>query len=74
MQVDLRSDLLAHGNLTKDKMKPVSGLMASRLAWELGAVKYIECSAKTQQGLSDIFAEAVMIVVSPKVTVVAYNN
>jgi len=55
-------------------MKPVSGLMASHLAWELGAVKYIECSAKTQQGLSDIFAEAVMIVVSPKVTVVAYNN
>jgi len=41
--------------------------MASRLALNLGAAKYIECSTQTQQGLIDVFVETVMVATNPEV-------
>lgn len=56
-QVDLREDAVVKDKLTKQKMKPVKKEDGERMASELGAVKYVECSALTQYKLKDVFDE-----------------
>lgn len=56
-QVDLRDDNAVRDKLAKQKMSPVSKEAGERLAKELGAVKYVECSALTQYKLKDVFDE-----------------
>lgn len=43
--------------LREQKMKPVEREDGERMARELGAVKYVECSALTQERLKDVFDE-----------------
>src|SRR6201996_2649245 len=56
-QVDLRDDPAVREKLAKQKMSPVSREAGERMARELGAVKYVECSALTQYKLKDVFDE-----------------
>jgi cell division control protein 42 len=56
-QVDLRDDTAVRDKLAKQKMSPVSREAGERMAKELGAVKYVECSALTQYKLKDVFDE-----------------
>ncbi len=51
-QVDLRDDPTVFEKLARQKQRPVAPELGERLARELGAVKYVECSALTQKGVS----------------------
>lgn len=56
-QVDLRDDSAVVEKLARQKQRPVTFDAGERLARELGAVKYVECSALTQKGLKNVFDE-----------------
>jgi cell division control protein 42 len=56
-QVDLREDTQVVQKLNKQKMSPVKREDGERMAKDLGAVKYVECSALTQFKLKDVFDE-----------------
>ena len=56
-QVDLRDDPAVTDKLARQKQRPVAFDQGERLARELGAVKYVECSALTQRGLKNVFDE-----------------
>ncbi|KAJ3511725.1 hypothetical protein NM208_g15398 [Fusarium decemcellulare] len=60
-QVDLRDDPSVRDKLSKQKMAPVRREDGERMAKDLGAVKYVECSALTQYKLKDVFDEGASI-------------
>lgn len=47
-QIDLRDDPSTIEKLAKNKQKPINPETAEKLARDLKAVKYVECSALTQ--------------------------
>ena len=64
-QTDLRDDPQVREKLAKQKMQPVRKEDGERMAKELGAVKYVECSALTQFKLKDVFDEAIVAALEP---------
>ncbi|QWU88023.1 hypothetical protein CA3LBN_002288 [Candidozyma haemuli] len=64
-KADLREDLHLLDELAAKKQKPVTTEQAEKLARDVGAVKYIECSAATQQGVSDLFDYSIRAVLNP---------
>lgn len=56
-QTDLRDDPSVRDKLAKQRMSPVKKEDGEKMAKELGAVKYVECSALTQYKLKDVFDE-----------------
>ena len=64
-QVDLRDDASTIEKLSKAKQRPISVEAAEKLSRELGAVKYVECSALTQKGLKNVFDEAILAALEP---------
>lgn len=62
-QIDLRDDPSTIEKLAKNKQKPIKQETAEKLARDLKAVKYVECSALTQKGLKNVFEEAVLAAV-----------
>jgi Ras-related C3 botulinum toxin substrate 1 len=65
---DLRSDSDTLSRLADKRLMPIASEQGDRLAKEIGAHKYIECSARTQNGLKSVFDEAIRVVLNPPVT------
>ncbi|KAI9835227.1 MAG: Rho GTPase protein rac1 [Thelocarpon superellum] len=65
-KLDLRDDPSTKEALRQKKMEPIGWERANEVKKQIGAVKYIECSALTQRGLKTVFDEAIRAVLSPK--------
>jgi len=61
-KLDLRESPETIENLKANNMEPVSTEQGEKLAKEIGAAKYLECSALTQKMLPVVFEEAVKTV------------
>ena len=66
-KVDLREDQDTLERLASKKQAPVSLTQGELMKSEVGARKYLECSALTQKGLKAVFDEAIRIVLNPVV-------
>ncbi|GMM28547.1 Rho family GTPase [Martiniozyma asiatica (nom. inval.)] len=66
-QIDLRNDPTALANLSRQHQRPISAQQGERLARDLKAVKYAECSALTQVGLKSLFDDAIVAALEPAV-------
>ncbi|XP_056311394.1 ras-related C3 botulinum toxin substrate 1-like [Danio aesculapii] len=66
MQIDLRKDKLTIEYLEEIKHTPVTFHRGLAKAEEVGAVTYVECSAKTLKGVKTVFEEAVRAVLNPQ--------
>ena len=56
-QIDLRDDAATVEKLAENNQEPLSLDMGDSLAREVRAVKYVECSARSQKGLKNVFDE-----------------
>ena len=54
----LRSDPASLQNLLKQKIDPVSAVLGYKIAREVDAVKYLECSCESMRGVYNVFYEA----------------
>ncbi|ESX01016.1 hypothetical protein KL921_000276 [Ogataea angusta] len=66
-QIDLRKDPTALSNLMRQGQKPITPQQGEKLAKDLKAVKYVECSALSQEGLKNVFDEAIVAALEPPV-------
>jgi Ras-related C3 botulinum toxin substrate 1 len=62
-KIDLREDETTLEELSKQEKKPITQAEAENMVKELGALKYLECSALTRVGLKTVFDEALTSVV-----------
>ncbi|CAG2179906.1 unnamed protein product [Oppiella nova] len=66
-KLDLRDDPKTLDKLKERKMAPITYPQSLAMAKDIGAVKYLECSALTREGLTNVFDEAVRAVSCPQV-------
>ncbi|KAL2747692.1 ras-related protein Rac1 [Vespula maculifrons] len=64
-KLDLREDKETIERLKDKKLAPITYPQGLAMAKEIGAVKYLECSALTQKGLKTVFDEAIRAVLCP---------
>lgn len=67
-QIDLRDDVKTIARLNSMKERAITAEQGHKLAREVGARCYAECSALTQQGLKAVFDEAIITILTPKKT------
>ncbi|KAH8036706.1 hypothetical protein HPB51_004090 [Rhipicephalus microplus] len=65
-KLDLREDKDTVEKLRDRKLAPITYPQGLAMAKEIGAVKYLECSALTQKGLKNVFDEAIRAVLCPQ--------
>ena len=64
-KLDLREDEETVAKLRTNQLTPITYPQGLSMANDVGAVKYLECSAKTNQGLRQVFESAIEIVLYP---------
>lgn len=65
-KLDLKNDKETIEHLKEKKQTPISFHRGLAKAEEIGAVKYLECSARTLKGVKTVFDEAVRAVLNPQ--------
>eukprot|EP00761_Pharyngomonas_kirbyi_P012892 gb/GECH01012919.1/.p1 GENE.gb/GECH01012919.1/~~gb/GECH01012919.1/.p1 ORF type:complete len:199 (+),score=36.62 gb/GECH01012919.1/:1-597(+) len=65
-KLDLREDPEMIKRLNEKNLSPVSQDQGESLAKEIGAYSYMECSARTQKNLKNVFDEAIIAVLFPE--------
>ncbi|MCI4386524.1 hypothetical protein PGIGA_G00063380 [Pangasianodon gigas] len=63
---DLRNDPEVQKKLKDQNQAPITPQQGQALARHIHAVKYMECSALSQDGIKDVFAEAVRAFLNPQ--------
>ena len=66
-QIDLREDEKTRQKLQKRRLKPITLEEGARFAKKMNADCHVECSALTKQGLKDVFDEAILAALEPKI-------
>jgi Ras-related C3 botulinum toxin substrate 1 len=64
-KIDMRNDPDTISRLRNDGLYPISYEQGLSLSNEIGANKYLECSALSQKGLKSVFDEVIKIVITP---------
>jgi len=65
-KLDLRTKQEAIQSLKENNQEPITTSQGEALAKKIGAKKYLECSALTQEGLAKVFEEAVKVILFPQ--------
>lgn len=65
LKTDLREDPATISKLMEKKLLPITYQQGQYLARDIGAAKYVECSAFTQKGLKTVFDETIRAVLNP---------
>ena len=65
-KLDLRDDKETIEKLKEKKLAPLTYSQGLQIGKDVGAVKYLECSALTQKGLKNVFDEAIRAVLCPQ--------
>jgi GTPase SAR1 family protein len=63
---DMKNDQAEINKLREQGQSAITTEQGENLAKKLGAIKYMECSAKTQENLKEVFDEAVRSVLRPQ--------
>merc|ERR1712037_871734 len=66
LKADLKNDDKIKEDLAKRNEEPVTEEAAKKMADKIGAKGYFETSAKDNQGVQELFAEAIKLVCAPK--------
>ena len=61
-RIDCRNDETATKKLSEMGQEPITMQKGQEIAKKVGAVKYVECSAKTEEGLANVIEETVRAV------------
>lgn len=64
-KTDLRDELHVLDELHERNLKPISMQQGQKLAKDVGAIKYIECSAATHHGIQELFDYSIRAVLDP---------
>ena len=64
--LDLREDKETTEKLREKRLAPITYPQGLQMQKEICAVKYLECSALTQEGLKAVFHEAIRAVLRPQ--------
>lgn len=64
-KIDLREDLHVLDDMVAKKQKPITREQGEKMAKSIGAFRYVECSAATQQGVTELFDIAIRSVLNP---------
>jgi len=65
-KLDLREDMDVVAKLRDRRMAPISFQQGSMMQKDIGAARYLECSALTGKGLKNVFDEAIRAVLNPQ--------